>query len=171
MRIDGRRKAHAFGRRHALIIGAVFAAAATDLLLKGMAKVGIGDGSTPFLPFLSLHLQENIGISFSLFPAEANGALLMLIVVQFAGTLFVIWLLVRATTTPERLGFSLIVGGAIGNLVDRMADGAVTDFLHLHPFDISLFTFNFADVLISLGVCLVLFDAVFGRSPTSDGDA
>ncbi|MGA0534240.1 signal peptidase II [Hansschlegelia sp. KR7-227] len=170
MGIDGRRKAHAFERRHAKIVGSVFAAAASDLLLKGVAKAGIGDGSTPFLPFLSLHLQENTGISFSLFPAEANGALLLLILVQFAGTLFVGWLLVRATTTPERLGFSLIVGGAIGNLVDRIANGAVTDFLHLHPFDVSLFTFNFADVLITLGVCLVLFDAVAGRSPAADGD-
>ena len=70
MRIDGRRKTHAFGRRHALIIGAVFVAAATDLLLKGMAKAGFGDGSTPFLPFLSLHLQENIGIMAVLLDGE-----------------------------------------------------------------------------------------------------
>ncbi|WP_309389447.1 signal peptidase II [Chelatococcus sambhunathii] len=170
MRIDWLRKAHALGSRHAVIIGAVFAAVASDLLLKGMAKAGIGGGSTPFLPFLSLHLQQNIGVSFSLFPAEAKGALVMLILAQAAGTLFVGWLLVRATTTPERLGFSLIAGGAIGNLVDRIANGAVTDFLHLHPFDVSLFTFNFADVLITLGVCLVLFDAVFGRNSATRGD-
>lgn len=170
MKIEQGRQAAIQGQRPGLIIGTIFAAVASDLLLKGLVESSIGYEPIPFLPFLGVHLQSNVGISFSLFPAEAKGGFLLLILAQLAGTLLVGWFLIRATTALERFGLALIVGGAIGNLVDRIVDGAVTDFLHLHPFNVSLFTFNLADVFITLGVCLILIAAVDGRRPAADRD-
>jgi len=121
----------------------------------------IGDGRSAFLPFLSFDLHRNRGISFGLFSTESGDGLAMLVLVQFASILVIGWLLIRAATTIERTGFALIAGGAMGNLVDRAAHGAVTDFLRLHPLGFELFTFNFADVLISAGVGLVLLDAFY----------
>jgi signal peptidase II len=53
-----------------------------------------------------------------------------------------------------------MTGGALGNLIDRCADGRVTDFLDLHPAEVHWFTFNMADIWISLGAALIAWEAV-----------
>ena len=52
---------------------------------------------------------------------------------------------------------STFVSGALGNFIDRLPDGIVTDFLHLKPFDFSLFIFNFADAYITVGAIIFIF--------------
>lgn len=146
------------GRGAIWAVALVASTAIADLLLKGWVESQLGLEGAPFLPFLSLRLHANPGISFGMF-SDAAGVL-PLIVVQAIGTLFVGWLLWKATAPLERFGFALIVGGAFGNLLDRAPDGVVTDFLSLHPFGIGLFTFNLADAFISIGVVMILIDAL-----------
>jgi|TARA_B100001559_G_C16027682_1_gene406504 signal peptidase II len=57
----------------------------------------------------------------------------------------------------KKKSFLLIIAGALGNFIDRLPDGVVTDFLHFKPFDLSLFIFNFADVYITLGAIIFIF--------------
>ena len=62
------------------------------------------------------------------------------------------------------LGLGAIIGGALGNGCDRLAYGAVVDFLDLHAFGRHFFVFNVADAAINIGVALLIFDGLFGRS-------
>lgn len=143
----------------ALIIGGV----AADLSLKAWASASMSEGPRPFLPFLSFHLARNDGVSFSLFAAETDAAFAALIAAQITIVLGICWLLLRSKSPLERWAFAFVIGGAVGNLIVRAATGAVTNFLRLHPFSYDLFTFNFADVLISCGVGMLVLDTFFPR--------
>ena len=116
----------------------------------------------PLAPFVDLALQANRGISFSLL--RQNGALgvalltgFALAVVAFLG----VWLW-RARSRLTAAGLGLIIGGALGNAADRVAYGAVVDFLDLHLGDRHFFVFNVADAAISLGVGLLILDGLVG---------
>jgi signal peptidase II len=107
-------------------------------------------------PFFNLRLGYNPGISFGLFPAESDLSRMLLIGFALVATLLVLWLGLRSRVWIERIGFALIAGGAIGNVIDRSSDGLVTDFLDLHAFGRHWPTFNLADVAITGGVIAIL---------------
>jgi signal peptidase II len=135
-----------------------------DLWSKAAAADRLSDGTArALLPGLDLRLALNRGISFSLFPAHGPVSLAVLLACQGALTGLVAWLAFRATRRIERLGLALISGGALGNVLDRWMDGSVTDFLDLHPAGVHWFTFNLADAWITLGVVLLVHDAI--RTP------
>jgi signal peptidase II len=148
-------------RRAATVAAMVAAAMAVDLGTKALA-VELLAGGVPqsLMPVLDLSLVFNRGISFSLFQAPDPTSLALLLAMQVALTCFVIWLALNAAEALQRLGFSAIAGGAISNVLDRFMDGAVTDFLDLHTAGIRWFTFNLADVWISVGVVLLILDAL-----------
>ena len=106
------------------------------------------------LPILTLYRVENTGIAFS-FLSGSGGVLVAL---TLAITLGVVVFWVR-TTDGGRLaaaGFACILGGALGNLIDRVRLGHVVDFLLLHLGDRVLFVFNPADAALTLGPALLL---------------
>lgn len=106
------------------------------------------------LPILTLYRVENTGIAFSLF----SGSGFPLIVLTLAISLVVIAFWLRATEggTLAAIGFALILGGAVGNLIDRIRLGSVVDFLLLHFGSRTLFIFNLADAALTLGpLCLI----------------
>jgi signal peptidase II len=109
------------------------------------------------LPFLALYRTYNTGIAFSMF--ESVGGL-GLIAISAAVILFVLFLAVR--TPPHqvvaRIGFALIVGGALGNIIDRAVHGYVIDYILFHTPVWSFAVFNLADALISVGAVLVLIE-------------
>ena len=123
-----------------------------------------GFGAPRFLtPFLDLALNWNRGISFSLFPQDTSvGIWLLLGFTLVATALLGVWLWF-ARSPLVGLGLGAIIGGALGNGCDRVAYGAVVDFLDLHAFGRHLFVFNVADAAINVGVALLIFDGVFGR--------
>lgn len=86
----------------------------------------------------------------------------MAVLLAFQGALtgLVSWLAFRAGGVAERLGLSLVTGGALGNLLDRWRHGGVTDWIDLHPAGSHWFTFNLADAWISVGVVLLVRDAI-----------
>ncbi|MCC6734709.1 MAG: signal peptidase II [Bauldia sp.] len=107
------------------------------------------------LPILDLYYTENPGIAFS-FLRGSSPTLLLLAVVAVTIAILVFWARSRDGGKLAALGFGLIVGGAIGNIVDRLIYGHVIDFLHLHIGDRTLFVFNLADAALTLGPILLV---------------
>ncbi len=113
---------------------------------------------TPLTPFLDLALRWNRGISFSLFARDSALGQVALVALTLAVTgLLILWLL-RSRSGLPAVGLGLIIGGALGNAIDRVAHGAVVDYLDLHAFGRHFFVFNVADAAINIGVALLILD-------------
>jgi signal peptidase II len=117
-----------------------------------------GVGQSPLGPFLTLTLQMNRGISFSLFARDSERAQIALLALTLAVTGLLTWWLFRCRSVLPATGLGLIIGGAVGNAIDRLAHGAVVDYLDLHAFGRHFFVFNGADAAINLGVALLILD-------------
>jgi signal peptidase II len=109
----------------------------------------------PVLPFLGLYRTWNFGVAFSKLASFGPVALIAMTILIIA---FVGWLWSRAGAGKRyaRLGFALIIGGAIGNLIDRVFLGHVIDYILFHTPVWSFAVFNFADALISAGAGFIL---------------
>jgi|TARA_R110002126_G_scaffold42829_5_gene123308 signal peptidase II len=119
------------------------------------------DGSLlPVLPFFNLTLGFNRGVSFGMFSAEGAAGWWGLVLATLVISMIVGRLWHRARTLSDRFGYAFILGGALGNLVDRLPDGAVTDFIDLHAGGWHFPTFNLADVGITAGVLLLLLSSL-----------
>jgi len=113
---------------------------------------------TEILPFMNLVLVRNRGVTFGMFSGTVPwwGLLLLaLVVVAWLGTI-----LVRETRLVPALGLGAVIGGAIGNVIDRWRHAAVTDFIDLHLGGRHWPSFNIADIAIVVGITLVIFHAV-----------
>ena len=119
-------------------------------------------------PFLNLTLQMNRGISFSLFARDSASGQIALVALTLAVTgLLTLWLFRSGSALPA-VGLGLIIGGALGNAIDRVAHGAVVDYLDLHAFGRHFFVFNVADAAINIGVALLILDLLLApRAPKS----
>jgi signal peptidase II len=123
-------------------------------------------GAITLAPFLDLVLTWNTGISYGLFPQEGPlGQWALLGLKAIAAVLLWIWL-ARASSRLTAVALGLIIGGAIGNAIDRLAYGAVADFLLFHvtteSIDFKWYVFNIADVAIVLGVAALLYETLLG---------
>lgn len=124
--------------------------------------------AVPVLPFLNLVMTWNPGISYGLFPATGLGTVL-LVLFSLAAVSGLGWWLWHAERRALTVGLGLIVGGALGNLVDRLVYGKVADFFHFHAFGYDWYVFNVADVAITFGVLALLYDSL-SRPETRTGD-
>jgi len=124
-------------------------------------------GVVKILPFLDLVLTWNYGISYGLFQQEGAGRWALIGIAVVAILLLGLWLW-RAETRLTALALGLIIGGAIGNGIDRIAYGAVADFVHFHittaSFSFSWYVFNLADAAIVAGVVGLLYESLFVTS-------
>jgi signal peptidase II len=109
------------------------------------------------VPFLALFRTYNTGIAFSMFSSLSDTGL---IAVAAVVVVFVLYLALK--TPPNqvlaRIGFALIVGGALGNVIDRTVYGHVIDYILFHTPVWSFAIFNLADVFISVGAAAVVLD-------------
>lgn len=117
--------------------------------------------SVEILPFFSLTMVWNKGISLGLFQAGSDVARWALVAVTAIVTVFLVFWLAKAQAKLLKIALGLVIGGALGNIIDRIHLGAVADFIHLHGFGYSFYVFNVADAAISVGVGLLLLDAYF----------
>jgi len=126
----------------------------------------------PVTRFLDLSLTYNRGISYGLWPQDSDLGRYVLIAISFAAAgFFVIWL-GRTGSRLIAVALGLLIGGALGNAVDRLIHGAVVDFVSLHAFGWRWYVFNVADSAIVAGVVGLLYDAVLGgatKRPPSTG--
>lgn len=124
-----------------------------------------GQGVVRVAPFVDLVLAWNTGISYGWFQNEsALGQAVLLGIKAVAVVALAIWM-ARAHSRLATVALGLIIGGAIGNAVDRAAYGAVVDFVLLHAQIAGKtyywYVFNLADVAIVAGVAALLYDSLF----------
>jgi signal peptidase II len=123
-------------------------------------------GAVKVTPFLDLVLAWNVGISFGWFQSENQFAQVALIAIKAVAVIVLgIWM-ARSRTLLATLALGLIIGGAVGNGIDRFLHGAVVDFALFH-LDIgentyNWYVFNLADVAIVAGVAALLYDSFLG---------
>ncbi|MCZ7658644.1 MAG: signal peptidase II [Xanthobacteraceae bacterium] len=121
-------------------------------------------GVVTILPVLDLVLTWNYGISYGLFQQEGAGRWVLIGIAVVAVVLLGLWLR-RAETRLTALALGLIIGGAVGNAIDRLAYGAVADFVLFHvtteSFRFSWYVFNLADAAIVAGVVGLLYESFF----------
>lgn len=147
-------------------------AAILTLVLDQASKLGLIFGSDirltypwPVLPWLDFTVVWNYGISYGLFQQDGDIGRWVLTAFKIGAALFLAWWLRRAESRAEAAGLGLIIGGAIGNAIDRIAHGAVFDFVHFHVGTFSWYVFNIADAAIVLGVILMISGQLFSSRP------
>lgn len=128
-----------------------------DLARRGVVKV---------MPFFDLVLAWNIGISFGWLQNDGQAAQLALMAVKVVAVIALgIWM-ARSRTRLASVALGLIIGGAVGNGIDRLAYGAVVDFALFHieigGNTYNWYVFNLADVAIVAGVAALLYDSFLG---------
>ena len=138
------------------------------LVLHGM-ELALGERRM-IAPFVDFALTHNRGISYGLFQQDGEFGRWFLVCLKLAAAgLFAFWM-ARAQSRLVAASLGLLIGGAIGNALDRMVYGAVIDFVSLHAFGWRWYVFNLADTAIVAGVLGLLYDAVKGsvtKSPPS----
>ena len=133
----------------------IFLLIVIDLAAKYFAEEYLSFGqAVPLIPILDLLLVYNSGIAFSILDFNNSFlsfglSLIGLIIVAYLHSLYK-----NEETLKNRFSLILIISGALGNILDRLADGVVTDFLFFHIGNNSFFIFNFADAFISIGAAL-----------------
>lgn len=141
-------------------IALVIALLALDQLSKFVVEKNLPlQSPLEVLPVLSLYRTHNTGIAFSLFSGVGD---VPLIVLTLAITAFVIWLWTQSTAQQYwvRTGYAFVIGGALGNLIDRVRLGHVVDFILVHAGEWSFAVFNLADSFITVGASLVVLSEV-----------
>ncbi|HKQ44146.1 MAG TPA: signal peptidase II [Rhizomicrobium sp.] len=130
-------------------------------MLYGAGFVHMPPGaSVPVLPFFNLVMVWNPGISYGLFPASSTLGTAVLVGISLVAVAGLTWWLWGATSRALTAGFGLIIGGALGNLIDRLIYGKVADFFHFYGFGYDWYVFNIADLAITLGAVAILYDVL-----------
>lgn len=158
----------------------VSAAAVTFLLDQGL-KLGVtqmlsANGrlgtDLSIVPFFSLNLTANHGISMGFLTADTNSARWLLVLVTAIVAVFVAWWMWRERARDDVFALGLVLGGALGNILDRVRLGYVIDYADFHignwrPFLI----FNLADAAITIGVLILLARALLLREKTASKES
>ncbi len=114
--------------------------------------------------FFDLVLAMNKGISYGLFPQHTEMGRWLLVMVNLAAAgLFIFWLS-RAGDRFLAAAIGFLIGGAVGNAIDRVLYGAVVDFVLLHWGEWRWYVFNVADAAVVAGVIGLLYDALMSRA-------
>jgi len=154
-----------------LYAGLVAVAVALDQWIKYLVETRLFmHEQVDVLPFLALYRTFNTGVAFSMFSSFGDVGL---IAISLAVVAFMLYLASHTTGSQivARIGFALVVGGAIGNLIDRAVYGHVIDYVLFHTPVWSFAVFNLADAFITVGAAMVLLEEFLGwrrRASTRD---
>ena len=142
---------------------------AVDLWTKNIAVSSLSLGTTEefFLPFIDLLLLYNSGIAFGVLDNNNQFQIYGLLITGIMIVSYILYLAFKETSYKKMLGFSIIAGGALGNIIDRAINGHVTDFLHLKINNFSFFIFNMADAFITIGAILIIYFEIKTNSDES----
>ncbi len=144
-----------------------FALFVSDQAVKAALLYGLELKADPrvieLTPFFNLVMVWNPGVSFGLFPTDGGAGRAILITIQLAIVAMLVWWL-RTTVRPlPVVAIAAVIGGAFGNIVDRILYGAVADFFDFHLFGYHWYAFNIADSAIVLGVAALVLDSLFSK--------
>ena len=168
--MSGDAMAHGLGR--GLGWGLALVVLVSDQISKWLILGIFSDATRPYLevtPFFNIVLAWNRGISFGMFgDAGEHGDTVLIVLTLAIAVGLSVWLM-RAETRLSALGLGAIIGGAIGNVIDRFRFGAVMDFLDLHVLGYHWPAFNVADSAIVIGAVMLMWESLFlsGESPTN----
>lgn len=157
--------------RALLVIGIASFVVLLDSVSKAWAVDALRDADLVLVPrALELTYAENPGVAFSVFaeaPAYVRLGILPALALS-AALLFFFRGASRTGTALSRIGAALVVGGAIGNVLDRIRLGHVVDFIHAHAgATLDYPVFNVADIAVFVGVGLLVLDASRRRTPSA----
>lgn len=154
-----------------ILISFMVSGCSIDLKTKDLAKSGLKEHSIVVIHnYFDLTYVENHAIAFGfLGNISKNIRLPLIFLLTISATMFGFYMIWRLRNRKFRilLPFFILIGGAYGNIVDRLLNGFVTDFFHLHYYHLyDFYVFNIADVLVNLGVILIIiqwkaFRAIF----------
>jgi signal peptidase II len=149
-------------------IGAAAAVVALDQIskygiLRHFGEAGCVDRREPVTAFLDLVLTCNRGMSFGLFNTGHGLSVPLFSIAAIGVVAILVWWLSRVQSEMLAAALGLIIGGAIGNVIDRVRFGGVIDFLYFHLGSWYWPAFNLADSAICIGVAVMLFDGLLGR--------
>ena len=116
-----------------------------------------GQSLETFIPFIDLLLIYNSGIAFGIFDNGSIFTSYILLILTLLISLYLIWMIINESEVNKKIALSIITAGAFGNILDRVNDGQVTDFLHLEILNFSFFIFNLADAFITIGAILIIY--------------
>lgn len=129
-----------------------------------MAGVMMPPRVIPLTPFFNLVMTWNRGVSFGLFNnGSPYNALILPVIAIVISVLLGVWL-ARVHKPMVAYGLGSVIGGAVGNLIDRVRFGAVADFLDFHLWGYHWPAFNVADSAITIGVAILIADSLFGTA-------
>ena len=150
-----------------LLLSAVIVA--LDLATKAMVSGAFQYGEVrPVLPFFNLVLVHNTGAAFSFLAGASGWQRWFFTVVTIVISIFIVAMLRRHHT--DRLmsvALALVLGGALGNLYDRLTLGHVVDFVQLHAGGWYFPAFNVADSAITVGMALLIWDSLVSGTPAA----
>ena len=143
------------------ILGIFFIDRITKLLILSKSQ-SLDYLDIPITSFLNLNLVWNKGIAFGLFSFNQNIYYNSLTSIIILITLVLIWIMFKSEGL-EKISFSMIIGGSLGNIFDRIYYSSVVDFIDLHINNFHWFIFNIADIFITLGVIILIMLEFFGK--------
>jgi len=139
--------------RSALLVGGLIA---LDQISKALVEANLPmQEKIDVLPFLALFRTFNTGIAFS-FLSGMDDLALSVLTLAITGLVLFLWSRSPKDQVWAQLGYASVVGGAVGNLIDRLRFGHVVDFILFHTPNWSFAVFNFADSFITIGAALIV---------------
>lgn len=130
-------------------------------MLYGAGFLHMGPGQAiPVLPFFNLVMVWNPGVSYGLFPASSVWGTALLVLVSLAAVAGLGYWLWGMTSLSLAIGVGLVIGGALGNLIDRLVYGRVADFFHFYGFGYDWYVFNVADIAITFGAVAIIYEVL-----------
>jgi signal peptidase II len=130
-------------------------------LLYGAGFLHMAPGqSISVLPFFNLVMVWNPGVSYGLFAASSAFGTAILVLVSLGAVIGLGYWLWGMTSLSLAVGVGLVIGGALGNLIDRLVYGRVADFFHFYGFGYDWYVFNVADIAITLGAVAIIYEVV-----------
>lgn len=139
------------------LIGLVFG----DLLIKYSLNTADIDPITIIPLFLDFYLTKNTGIALSLFSSTDPTSQIILSITIFLALSYLTYLFITTTDKLQKISLTLIIAGGLGNFLERVFFGSVTDYLYLRIGTTPLFIFNFADLIITIGAGIMIFSWLF----------
>jgi signal peptidase II len=122
-------------------------------------------------PFLALTMSWNRGVAYTMLHSESDLGRYALVALALVASLVLCVLLWRAKGALSVAAFGCLIGGALGNALDRLTHGAVADFLYFHtPFwagPLANYVFNLADVAIFAGAVLLIYESLTTKAPVA----
>ena len=143
------------------------------VMLYGFGFIAHAAGqAVPVLPFFNLVMVWNPGDQLRAVSGHADrcGTALLALFSAGRGVGLLGWWLWNATRRALAIGLGLVIGGALGNLIDRLIYGKVADFFHFYAFGYDWYVFNVADAAITFGVIALLYDALLKPEMRAGGE-